>query len=60
MEPGVCLETNLYSIATAKASELGERDRNPAVFEFLFDAIKPSVVYVHSNAPIRFIQEPTG
>ena len=60
MPRGVCLETNLFCIPTKKAADLRREHRKPDVFEYLFDAIKPAVVYVHSNAPIEFFRARTG
>ncbi len=58
MQP--CLETNMYAIPTPKAKQLtGEHRQNPMIC-YLFRAIRPEVVFVHSNEPIRFFEEKTG
>lgn len=53
-------ETNICSIPTKRASDLAKGDRRTAVFQFLFEAIKPEFVFVHSNQPIEFFQRATG
>ena len=55
-----CLETNLYAIPTKKASQLSADDRSNPIISYLFRAIRPEVVFVHSNEPIRFFEEKTG
>ncbi|RWO81008.1 hypothetical protein [Mesorhizobium sp.] len=55
-----CLETNICSVPTKQASDLASRDRRTAIFEFLFEAIRPELVFVHSNEPIEFFRRATG
>ena len=55
-----CLETNICSKATAKASQLAKHDQRTEIFRFLFDAIRPDLVFVHSNQPIDFFRNETG
>ena len=55
-----CLETNLYAIPTKKAKDLTEDDRRHPVICYLFRAIRPELVFVHSKAAIRFFEEETG
>lgn len=57
---GPCLETNLYATPTRQATELTAADRKAPIIEYLFRAIQPKLVFVHSNEPIRFFVEATG
>ena len=59
-EIGPCLETNLYSTPTPSGVKLSAKDRENPVITYLFDAIKPELVFVHGNEPIRFFKEVTG
>lgn len=54
------LETNICSIPTKRASELAPGDRRTAIFQFLFEAIRPELVFAHSNDPIEFFRHATG
>ena len=56
---GPCLETNIYAIPTRKARQLSREDRQNPIIGYLFQAIKPDLVFVHSNGPIRFFEEET-
>ena len=60
LPPGSALETNICSRPTKRITELAKPDRRTAVFEFLFQTIKPSVVYVHSNRPISYMKAEAG
>ena len=42
-----CLETNLYSKATKTAKSLKPLDRDIEIFKFLFNSIKPKVLFLH-------------
>jgi hypothetical protein len=54
---GSCLETNICSKPTKTAAELALNDRTTDIFRFLFRAVRPRLVYAHSNGPIdRFIR----
>lgn len=53
---GDCLETNIYSTATRRAPHLDVQDRRTEQFEFLFDEIRPRVVFAHSNGPIAYFE----
>jgi len=55
-----CLETNLYATPTRRAKHLAQGDRICPIIEYLFFAIKPRLVFVHSKEPIRFFQRVTG
>jgi hypothetical protein len=59
-EIGPCLETNLYAMPTRKAKELTAADREKPIIEYLFRSIKPALVFVHSNEPMRFFATATG
>lgn len=55
-----CLETNLHAIPTRKARQLSKEDQRDPVIGYLFQAIKPELVFVHGNEPIRFFEVATG
>jgi hypothetical protein len=55
-EIGDCLETNLYSEPTRKLRDLAHSGRVTAVFEFLFDALRPKFIFAHGKAPIAFLR----
>lgn len=50
------LETNICSLPTKKASDLAKCDRRTDVFRYLLRAIKPEIVFLHSNEPIRYFR----
>lgn len=58
--PGWCLETNICSKPTKRAADLSSRDHRTEIIRFLLEAIRPRLVFVHSNEPIRFFQTMTG
>ncbi|MDR3447555.1 hypothetical protein [Dyella sp.] len=43
------LETNIYASATEKAKELAKEQQCTQPFEFLLDAVKPSILVVHGT-----------
>jgi len=55
-----CLETNILSLPTAKASDLAASRKTTAVFEYLFDKVRPQIVFLHSNGPIAYLERATG
>jgi hypothetical protein len=55
-----CLETNICSTPTKRASDLASEDRRTAIFQYLFSCIRPELVFLHSNEPIRFFERATG
>ncbi len=57
---GVCLETNICSTPTRTDDALAKHQRAAAPFEFLFDAVRPAVVFAHSNKPIEFFAWAAG
>jgi hypothetical protein len=59
-EIGWCLETNLYAVPSRKAMQLTKDDRRNPIICYLFRAIRPDLVFVHSNEPICFFEEKTG
>lgn len=54
------LETNICSVPTKRAADLRPGDRGTAIFQFLFEAIRPDLVFVHSKKPIEFFRRATG
>jgi hypothetical protein len=55
-----CLETNLYAIPSKSAKQLTKDDKQNSIICYLFRAIRPELVFVHSNEPIHFFEERTG
>ena len=54
-----CLETNIYSIATMKSSELSENEMISSTFEFLLKTVKPKVILVHGKDAKLFLEKMT-
>ena len=48
--PGPILETNLYSVATAKAGDLKENDKRTDAIEFLLREVSPRILLLHGKA----------
>ncbi len=48
--PVSILETNLYSVATAKARDLKENDKRTDVIEFLLCEVSPRILLLHGKA----------
>jgi hypothetical protein len=57
VRPLRCLETNIYSAATAKAIELTKGQQYIAPFEFLLERIKPPVVVMHGKKAAEAVQQ---
>lgn len=53
---GSVLETNICSESTKKAADLKPMDRRTDIFQYLFEKIRPRVVFIHSNEPIKFFR----
>lgn len=60
LRPQVCIETNIYSTPTNQAKCLSKIHRNIAPFNYLFDHIKPNILFLHSNKPIEFFEAELG
>ena len=60
LPPGAALETNICSRPTKRAADLAKTDQRTETFKFLFETIKPALVYVHSNQPIAYMEMVTG
>lgn len=50
------LETNIYATATRAANELGKEQQCTRPFEFLLDAVKPSLLVVHGTKAADYLQ----
>ena len=53
---GSVLETNICSEPTKKAADLKPKDRRTDIFRFLFETVRPRIVFLHSNEPIKFFR----
>ena len=58
--PVRCLETNLFSTSTSTASELSVASRSTRVFDFLLQAIQPSLIVAHGVPASTYLQEHVG
>jgi uracil-DNA glycosylase len=47
--PIKCLETNIYSVPTERASDLAPEPWMTKPFDFLLEAVKPDLVIVHGK-----------
>jgi hypothetical protein len=54
--PTSTIETNIYAVPTARAHKLSRRQRVSTAFEFLFQEIRPKIVFTHSTAAIDFLR----
>lgn len=54
--PAKCLETNIYSLPTARAKDLAMADRDSAVFDFLLGRIKPALVVAHGREAQTYLR----
>ena len=54
--PGTVLETNICSEPTKRAADLKKEDRRTKVFLYLLRTIRPRVVFLHSNEPIKYFK----
>lgn len=55
-----CLETNVYATPTPKARNLTAADRKHPIIEFLFEAVKPRLVFAHGKTAVDFFAQATG
>ena len=53
---GSVVETNICSEPTKKAADLKRKDRRTDVFRFLLQSIRPRLVFLHSNEPIKYFR----
>jgi hypothetical protein len=54
---GTCLETNIYSSPTKTAAMLRPEQRRTAVFEYLYNTVKPKALYIHSVPAVEFFSK---
>lgn len=54
--PVKCLETNIYAKATEQASDLEERDRITAPFDYLLRQVAPRLVIAHGKDAADYLQ----
>ncbi|MEO1545312.1 MAG: hypothetical protein AAFU74_01075 [Bacteroidota bacterium] len=57
LRPIKVLETNLFVKATPTADELNSGDRKSEVFEFLFETIKPKIIFIHGNEAKEYFEK---
>lgn len=57
---GAALETNICSLPSRTAAELNRQQRTTRIFRFLLETISPTIVYAHSDEPIRYFEALTG
>jgi len=56
IKPVKTLETNLFVKATPTADELKKEDRESLIFEYLFRAIKPKILFTHGNEVREYLE----
>lgn len=57
---GGALETNVCSKPSRKPNELTVQDWKNSLLPFLFEELRPKVVFVHAKRPIQYMEEVTG
>jgi len=50
------LETNIFSIPTAKESMLKSHQKSTEIFNFLLASIKPQVLLLHGAKPVKYVR----
>ncbi len=50
------LETNIFSIPTARESMLKSHQKSTEIFEFLLASINPQVLLVHGAKPVKYVR----
>ena len=50
------LETNIYSIPTARENMLKSHQRSTKIFDFLLASLKPQVLLVHGAKPAQYVR----
>lgn len=58
--PVRCIELNLYNHASRSEISLAKSHRSTEVFEFMLAAVKPKVLLVYGNTPIRHLSRLLG
>jgi hypothetical protein len=51
-----CLETNVYSKPSSNMKDLGDKDKNTDIFNFLIRSVKPKALFIHGKDPAEFIK----
>lgn len=52
-----CLETNVYSYATAGVKDLAKDNKKTELFEFLLKDIKPKALFLYGKEPRKYIEK---
>ena len=52
-----CLETNVYSYATAGVKDLAKDNKKTELFEFLLKTIKPKALFLYGKEPRKYIEK---
>jgi hypothetical protein len=55
LRPHRCLETNVFSTATATRADLSAEDRTSEIFDFLIRSIRPKCLVVHGTDAVEHI-----
>jgi hypothetical protein len=56
LKPLRCLELNIYPYVSRKEAELAKELQDISVFDFLLRTIKPKLLFVFGNTPIKELQ----
>ncbi len=51
------LETNLFSKATPKASDLKNKEKDTSIFEFLLKSIQPKFILIHGSETLNYLKK---
>ena len=60
LAPVRCLETNLHAAWSARLADLPRERRSTAVFDFLLEAIKPRLLFVHGGEAVSYVERRAG
>ena len=60
LKPVRCLETNIFPYPSKRESSLAPTHRDTRVFDFLLEAARPRVVFVHGKSAIEHLAKLTG
>lgn len=55
LSPIRCLETNIFTMPTPRATDLAASDRDTGVFDFLLETVRPRVVFVHGKPAVKHL-----
>jgi len=60
LAPLKCLELNLYPYYSPNEASLGKEHQNTALLDFMLKTVRPRVLFVHGNTPIKHLSSLLG